>query len=563
MSPRSLVTLLGALALLAPPMGATRLDFLRTPMLEWPRQHHAVRQFDCPVPARTAQYASGGVSLPRAPVLHAYHMGEDLRAGHAWPEFPYAIRFPADFWEALPPSLLTRLQAADLGPERLDIFCVIQNQPWRDGVLVLLRPHYWTDPEAPEIGTYQRSRKVRVGLFAGPERKPGIAFSGRPADAWFEAGISVHPHTQEGAGVILSSGPNLAVDGLDYHRSDAFWSLVQCGDRGAATLHLVLDDADLEALAGLAPASGEAWTVETLVGRLGESEALRETAWVAALRALTGPLVTVPRVEPRAGTGQADLVLVGTGFTETKVVLVGGEPAAAFQVETDHRIRARVPEALAGGPVRVVTGLGDTAAPGARTGLGLESKARTPAKGAGEPRDDNRWRGGPWRRFRVPADGIVSEYQTIPCGPGDVVTGTCQVAAETKRTAQGQLMIGLRFESDDHPDLGSGKPLDEEVPMAAGTARQGPLGVCGTAPDGATRARLFIRGTGLGQGVRVDFQDIQFGIHTDSPFSLPPAALELLEGAGSSTEILMNEIFLFLNSKSGDCQESKYSEIKR
>ena len=158
---------------------------------------------------------------------------------------------------------------------------VSQDQPWL--APMLFRPHYWTDPEAPRNGTYHTHRQIQAGIFGA---EPSVHFVGHTPGEWIEAEVVVHPQ-QDGDpdSLVLSSPDNMAVAGLSPEQSQAFWTLTRCGDRAAATLHLLLNDADQATLEGLLPSSP---TLRALLDQL-QASPLATTPMVASLKALTLP----------------------------------------------------------------------------------------------------------------------------------------------------------------------------------------------------------------------------------------------------------------------------------
>jgi len=240
-------------------------------------------QLDFPVAARTRQYEE--LSFPKAPLFHPYHPLDletgSLREDKLFCQVTLNLHLPEAFFPALPAEVRAKVKELGLKPSQVEVRVVSQDQPWL--APMLFRPHYWTDPDAPRNGTYHLSRRIQAGIFgAGPT----VHFVGHTPGAWVEAPVIVHPEADADPGSLIVSSPeNLAVAGLNPHHTQAFWTLTRCGDRAAATLHLLLDDADQATLEGLVPVSA---TPRQLLDHL-QTSPLGPTAVGASLKALTLP----------------------------------------------------------------------------------------------------------------------------------------------------------------------------------------------------------------------------------------------------------------------------------
>jgi hypothetical protein len=320
-------------------------------------------KLDFPGPRRTRQYEP--LCFPKAPIFHPYHPLDQndgsLRPGKLLCQVSLNLQLPKAFFPALPASIQTRLAELKLGPDQVDLLVVSQDQPWMGPML--FRPHYWTDPEAPATGTYDQRHRVQAGIF---EAEPGIQFVGHTPGEWVEGEVIVHP----GGDWIVSSPNNLAVSGLNEFHSRSFWTLVQCGDRAAATLHLMLSDGDQAHLEALTLKIG---TLRELVQQV-EHSALADTPMAASLKALTRPLVTSslvvaakPRVQHPGRSGAPSkprpciYELLGNGFTGTRAVTLGGKDVNRFRVIDDTRLKVILHDPAGDGELVVTTPLGASA----------------------------------------------------------------------------------------------------------------------------------------------------------------------------------------------------------
>ncbi|MDR3670092.1 MAG: IPT/TIG domain-containing protein [Holophaga sp.] len=303
------------------------------------------KEFDFPSAGqRTAQYQQ--YSLPKAPILHPYNPGLDVRPEifTGIPKFTLNIKYPQAFSTALPDSVAAQVQAAGIDPGKLDIFVESQDQIWT-GVPMLFRPHYWTDPDAPNIGIYSTASRITVGLF---EAENGVVFTGHPVNDFFSdpSDISVHSTDPAVASQVLSSPNNYPVSGLDSGTSTSFWSLVVKGNQAAATLHLLLNDADQAALESL-------FTGSTLtIGQLGQALqglTLSNPRMVTQSRALFRPVITGAILGSASQGGDPTLTILGSGFTGATGVTVGSanQAAAALTVVSDTVITVTIPQAVA------------------------------------------------------------------------------------------------------------------------------------------------------------------------------------------------------------------------
>ncbi len=200
---------------------------------------------------RTQQYQQLG--LPQATVFHPYHPagydpdgppGGHDRINNGLVSTPFAARLSAAHFPNLPASVQAALANEGINQADVDIDVVQQNMPWSANTEIELRPHYWTDPAALNVGVYNTNRDLSVGLFHADR---GLSIRGQAPGTMGQYHISVHqgPADQEtGLTPIVSSPDNMQVDNLNHRNSTSIWSVVRNGPRAAVTLHLLLDDND-------------------------------------------------------------------------------------------------------------------------------------------------------------------------------------------------------------------------------------------------------------------------------------------------------------------------------
>jgi hypothetical protein len=92
--------------------------------------------------------------LPKTPVLHPYlPCGED---SCQIPSFNVVLKLNAATAQEL--ARIKELQ-------EIESYIVIQNNPWPEGTQLLLRPHPWLHPDAPEYSdTYNRNTSIQIAF---------------------------------------------------------------------------------------------------------------------------------------------------------------------------------------------------------------------------------------------------------------------------------------------------------------------------------------------------------------------------------------------------------------
>jgi len=302
---------------LAQPLSAMpRTAFLDQPLVPAPQAAPgAALRFHCPAqePGRQDDLAEAHPTM--APM---FRVGLDRDPE---PEYLFQFNFPQSFRRALPTPV--RALVARSHVERVDILCAIQALPSEAEVPVEIRPELWAGPQAQLAA----DPSVWMNLYLGPAGDLPFRFQGRQ------------------------------LQGLDLRASSAFWTVIEAGDRVAATLHILVNDQDRKVLAEMAlmpgagdargasgdpeslldakhqpPGAGRQRTLGLWLKTLNARAAVGELPWIHKLNELTRPLVDRKRVE-----GQ-DLVLTGSGFTDTAGVLVDGL-ITPFRVVDDGELR--------------------------------------------------------------------------------------------------------------------------------------------------------------------------------------------------------------------------------
>ena len=188
---------------------------------------------------RSAQYK---LQFPKAPIIHTYNPTDQKddksisTTGLGVPVILLNAKIPNEFRKGLPDVLKTPAEKKQ-ELDQLDLFWIVQNNPWNKGAALLMRPHYWTDPDAPYEGIYSKSHQL-YGFIAdadGDFRLASPKFS-----------ISVHPADQK---MIVSSPAGPAIVGsIPVEENFSFWSLLENGPRTAITLHWILKDEEFDFL---------------------------------------------------------------------------------------------------------------------------------------------------------------------------------------------------------------------------------------------------------------------------------------------------------------------------
>lgn len=169
--------------------------------------------------------------LPQMPVIHPYNPVD--RATEI-PIFSVAIKLSVTQKEHLPAGVAEQLALSSIPLENLDVFVCMQTRPWDRPLL--LRPHPWLHPAAPEVGSATFATTIQVGVFdldAGVER---LGSSGS---------LSTHPGVQ---GMVFSGSqlPIVKQTVADNKKSHCFYSV--CVDastqRAALTLHCLMNEKD-------------------------------------------------------------------------------------------------------------------------------------------------------------------------------------------------------------------------------------------------------------------------------------------------------------------------------
>jgi len=306
-------------------------DVLEAPFVPVHAVHNANRMLDFPGYRRTNRGAR--LQLPLAPVLVPRH-GASAEVGQGC---LLNLSLPAPFQEALPASVQALLKAQGLEPWRVELLVV--SQP----LAPVFHPHAWLEAGGLPAGDRPQGFKVGVALR---EQAAGVHFEGQEPEAFLE---------------VAADAPfpdDLMLTGLPAQGSTAFWSVTRLGSQAAVTLHLLLDERDQQALAGLVAGTDR---VSQLLKRLAGAPEFRDAATFGPFQALFRPrLAGYGRSIEGPGPGQVTHVHNGTGLAGTRAVTLEGQPVQAFQVLSDGVVQVTVPRD-ATGRLSVTTELGESA----------------------------------------------------------------------------------------------------------------------------------------------------------------------------------------------------------
>ncbi len=197
-------------------------------------------------PGRTAQYEP--YNFPKAPMLHTYNPYKGAVDGeeHMWQgdhHVPYVsvnLKAPTDlFRDRLPPAI--KDSVSGISSDKLDIFWIVQDNPWTNSARVLFRPHYWVDPDAP----FQGAHNAQIPFHAR-------ILSSIPEGIEFNANLRAIIHSVKGI-VVSSPNEGLVPKAARLGETFSFWSLTSAPvkvkgradeKRTAITLHWFLNDQD-------------------------------------------------------------------------------------------------------------------------------------------------------------------------------------------------------------------------------------------------------------------------------------------------------------------------------
>ncbi|BDU71373.1 IPT/TIG domain-containing protein [Mesoterricola silvestris] len=298
------------------------------------------------------------LSLPLSPVFHAYNPGGDnpgLRDGKFVASYSLSLLLPPAFLEVLPRAIQDRIKALGVPPANVQILVSTQNYAY-DGVtpdngVYLFRPHYWTDPDAPNSGIYYKDHALSGGIF---EADPKVTLSGHPSGEWFDFSILTHGPSATEAGPIVASGNTEPMAGFDVTETTGLYSVVQDGDRVAVTLHILLNDEDQATLDGITA------TPPTLGGLFKAllTSGFAKTRGIQLLGDLTRPVIATVTHTPVPGAPDLRVTLTGSALTGAQEVLLNGTPLTPLPGESsDAILRVDLPAGSTGN-LQVVTPLG-------------------------------------------------------------------------------------------------------------------------------------------------------------------------------------------------------------
>ena len=313
---------------------------------------------------RAAPY---GLDLPTAPVFHPLDPTGDgrrlglppSRLGSPSPSYTLGLHLPGAFYAALPSALRHELEVQGIRRDHVAILVASQRniydsgggEPDRDAYE--FKPQYWLYPDAPAQGGPDNGSLVVVRLFrpdtAAPGLEENLTLGGAGFDNLVAAVATLGP---DATGAVVAGGraqvrgPVLAP--VDFTQSYGFWTLTVAGGEAAATLHLLLNDADQGRLL-LAPGLPQQITLDQLV------VSLRAQGFTVAeaLASLGRPMATP--VDRRAvvvadpanpgqdiATGMDQITLQGDMITDVTGVYVNDVPLPDGQVQVDSQAVLRV-----------------------------------------------------------------------------------------------------------------------------------------------------------------------------------------------------------------------------
>ena len=266
----------------------------------------------------------------------------------------------------LPAALRARIEARNIPRDRVDILVSSQDNiydgggglPQRDWYE--FKPQYWLYQDVPFEDYPLSLARIEAGLFRAdtesslthPEAVPSgseetLTLGGAGFDATVFGTVSLGSEDYHGP-VVAGSSESLVLQGVDFNRSYGFWTLAMTGGQAAATLHLLLNDADQDILGG-APGLGAGISLDDLIGYLEE----QGFSVAEALAGLRRPVVT--QVDRRAAvvadpanperdlpTGMDAVTLWGDLFTDVTGIFVDGVPVADGQIQVDSQALLRV-----------------------------------------------------------------------------------------------------------------------------------------------------------------------------------------------------------------------------
>ena len=209
---------------------------------------------------RVGNSAQYGFNMPKAPVVHPYHPGDEgiIRKNLGTPIFSFAAHQHGDELNPLVfpvfPEAQTILKQFGVLPENVDYFYVVQDNPWKK-CQQLLRPQSWVFPDAPfsTPKPYSKGANIYVAVFSplssvklvGSKERiqflPGVISSHNSVDG--KTGLGGHM-------VVSSAGDFPLLEGLKDNETDSFVSMVinPANKKAAITSHTILSDYDFAEL---------------------------------------------------------------------------------------------------------------------------------------------------------------------------------------------------------------------------------------------------------------------------------------------------------------------------
>jgi hypothetical protein len=237
------------------------------------------------------------MALPDMPVCFPYHVtGEtdvNVRRLQGVPAINASIRLPAGTLTNLPTGIRELLVQHNINLNNLQVNFCVQDMPWQNDP-ILLRPHPFLHPTAPQVGNYNNSSAVLVGI-TDVNSPFGTLANATLVTHGDSAASSVVFSTREFPiqSVTPASGATAEIAApIQTNTTHAFYSI--CIDpatsRAALTLHWLLNDTDhQEFIQNILPVSTN---IEEIVNWTAGSEQLansslrQETNGISAISAL-------------------------------------------------------------------------------------------------------------------------------------------------------------------------------------------------------------------------------------------------------------------------------------
>lgn len=201
------------------------------------------------------------IGYPRMPVVHPYHPVGDNPAtsrNNGIPTFSIAMAFPRGTVGNLPAGVLEQLRQYNIAIGNLDVFWSVQDMPWQ-GEQLLLRPHPWLHPDAPQERGARQNSNILVGICDIDSSMSSVTAI---------QDVCTHPDVN---GHMVYSERQMPIMGIETapNSSHSFYSLCIDPDTGRAalTLHWLLNGSDQQEVQAVVQGADDV-AVEDLVEML-------------------------------------------------------------------------------------------------------------------------------------------------------------------------------------------------------------------------------------------------------------------------------------------------------